>query len=80
MEHWLIVDITFLDVHLQLWMLLVTAIMSLWFVYVLGDPVAFAPPIEGNCFTAMAGFRRKEYRNERAIRPTDGQLVRAGEF
>jgi hypothetical protein len=34
MEHWLIVDITFLDVHLQLWMLLVTAIMSLWFVYV----------------------------------------------
>jgi hypothetical protein len=33
MEHWLIVDITFLDVHLQLW-LLVTAIMSLWFVYV----------------------------------------------
>ena len=37
----------------------------------LGDPVAFAPPIEGNCFTAMAGFRRKEYRNERAIRPTD---------
>ena len=27
MEHWLIVDITFLDVHLQLWMLLVTAII-----------------------------------------------------
>ena len=34
MEHRLIVDITFLDVHLQLWTLLVTAIMSLWFVYV----------------------------------------------
>jgi hypothetical protein len=34
MEHWLIADITFLDVHLQLWMLLVTVIMSLWFVYV----------------------------------------------
>ena len=67
MEHWLIVDITFLDVHLQLWMLLVTAVVCLR----LGDPVAFAPPIEGNCFTAMAGFRRKEYRNERAIRPTD---------
>ena len=34
MEHRLIVDIIFLDVHLQLWSLLVTAIMSLWFVYV----------------------------------------------
>ena len=34
MEHRLIVDIIFLDVHLQLWTLLVTAIMSLWFVYV----------------------------------------------
>jgi hypothetical protein len=34
MEHWLIADITFLDVHLQLCMLLVTGIMSLWFVYV----------------------------------------------
>jgi hypothetical protein len=34
MEHWLIADITFLDVHLQLCMLLVTGITSLWFVYV----------------------------------------------
>lgn len=34
MEQWLIADITFLDVHLQLGMLLVTGIISLWFVYV----------------------------------------------
>ena len=34
MEHWLIADITFLDAHLQLWMLLVIGIISLWFVYV----------------------------------------------
>jgi len=34
MTQWLIANITFLDVHLQLWMLLVTGIISLWFVYV----------------------------------------------
>jgi hypothetical protein len=78
MEHWLIADITFLDVHLQLCMLLVTGITSLWFVS-FGRPVAFAPPMEGNCIAVTAGSQRKEYRNER-IRPADGQLVRAGGF
>jgi hypothetical protein len=33
MEQWLIADITFLDA--QLWMLLATGIIALWFVYVL---------------------------------------------
>ena len=34
MGQWLIADMSLLDVHFQLWMLLVTGIMSLWFVYV----------------------------------------------
>ena len=34
MTQWLIADVAFLDVHLQLWMLLVTGIISLWFAYV----------------------------------------------
>ena len=34
MTQWLIADITCLDVHLQLWMLLVTGIILLWFAYV----------------------------------------------
>jgi hypothetical protein len=34
MAQWLIADITFLDVHLQLWMLVVTGIISAWFVCV----------------------------------------------
>jgi hypothetical protein len=34
MGQWLIADITFLDVHLQLWILLATGIIALWFVYV----------------------------------------------
>jgi hypothetical protein len=33
MERRLIADITFLDVHLQLWMLPATGIIALWFVY-----------------------------------------------
>ena len=59
----LIADITFLDVHLQLWMLLVTGIMSLVCLR-LGDPVAFAPPMEGNCIAVIAGFLSKECRNK----------------
>ena len=34
MAQWLIADISLLDVHVQLWMLLVTGIMLLWFIYV----------------------------------------------
>ena len=34
MAQWLIADISLLDVHLQVWMLLVIGIMLLWFVYV----------------------------------------------
>jgi hypothetical protein len=34
MGQWLIADISLLDTHLQLWMLLVTGIMLLWFFYV----------------------------------------------
>ena len=34
MEQWLIADISVSDIHLQLWMLLVTGIVVLWFLYV----------------------------------------------
>jgi hypothetical protein len=34
MAEWLIADVSLLGVHLQLWMLLVTGIMLVWFVYV----------------------------------------------
>ena len=34
MAQWLIADISLLDVHAHLWMLLVTGIILLWFVYV----------------------------------------------
>jgi hypothetical protein len=34
MGHWLIADISLLDAHLQLWMVLVTGIILLWFIYV----------------------------------------------
>jgi hypothetical protein len=34
MAQWLIADISLSDVHVQLWMLLVTGSMLLWFVYV----------------------------------------------
>jgi hypothetical protein len=34
MEQWLIADISLLDVHLQLWMLLVASFILLWFAYV----------------------------------------------
>jgi hypothetical protein len=33
MGEWLIADVSFLDVHLQLWMLLVTAIVLVWLMY-----------------------------------------------
>jgi hypothetical protein len=32
MEQWLIADITFMDVHMELWVLLATGIIALWFV------------------------------------------------
>ena len=31
---WLITDLSVSDVHVQLWMLLVTSIVLLWFLYV----------------------------------------------
>jgi hypothetical protein len=34
MGQWLIADVSLLDVHLQLWMLLVIGIMLLWIIYV----------------------------------------------
>ena len=34
MGQWLIADISLLDSHLQLWMLLVAGIILSWFVYV----------------------------------------------
>jgi hypothetical protein len=34
MGEWLITDISLLDVHFQVWMLLVTGIVLLWFLYV----------------------------------------------
>jgi hypothetical protein len=34
MAQWLIADISLSDVHMQLWMLLVTGLILLWFVYV----------------------------------------------
>jgi hypothetical protein len=33
MGEWLIADVSLLDVHLQLWMLLVTAIVLVWLMY-----------------------------------------------
>ena len=33
MGQWLIADVSLLDVHLQLWMLLVIGIMLLWIIY-----------------------------------------------
>jgi hypothetical protein len=34
MGQWLIADVSLLDVHLQLWILLVFGIMLLWIIYV----------------------------------------------
>ena len=34
MGQWLIADVSLLDIHLQLWMLLVTGVMLLWIIYV----------------------------------------------
>jgi hypothetical protein len=34
MGQWLIADLSVSDVHFQLWMLLVTGFILLWFVYV----------------------------------------------
>ena len=34
MGHWLIADLSVSDVHFQLWMLLVSTVILLWFVYV----------------------------------------------
>ncbi len=34
MGEWLIADVALLDVHVQLWMLLVTGVVLLWFLYV----------------------------------------------
>jgi hypothetical protein len=34
MGQWLIADVSLLDIHLQLWMLLVNGIMLLWIIYV----------------------------------------------
>jgi hypothetical protein len=34
MGQWLITDISLLDIHLQLWMLLVAGTILSWFVYV----------------------------------------------
>jgi hypothetical protein len=34
MGQWLIADVSLLDIHLQLWMLLVTGIMLLWIICV----------------------------------------------
>ena len=34
MRQWLIADVSFLDVHVQLWMVLVVMVFLLWFFYV----------------------------------------------
>jgi hypothetical protein len=34
MAEWLMADLSLFDVHLQLWMLLVTSVLLVWFVYV----------------------------------------------
>jgi hypothetical protein len=34
MRQWLIADFSFLDVHVQLWMVLVLMVFLLWFFYV----------------------------------------------
>ena len=34
MAEWFIADLPLFDVHLQVWMLLVTSVMLIWFVYV----------------------------------------------
>jgi hypothetical protein len=34
MGQWLIADLSFLDVHVQLWMMLVTVVILLWLFYV----------------------------------------------
>jgi hypothetical protein len=34
MGQWLITDISVMDVHVQLWMVLVTAILLVWLVFV----------------------------------------------
>jgi hypothetical protein len=34
MGQWLIADVSFLDVHVQLWMVLVVMVFLLWFFYV----------------------------------------------
>ena len=34
MGEWLVADVSLLDVHVQLWMLLVTGAILLWFLYV----------------------------------------------
>jgi hypothetical protein len=33
MRQWLVTDLSFFDIHFQLWMLLVTAVVVIWFLY-----------------------------------------------
>jgi hypothetical protein len=34
MREWLVADLSVMDVHFQLWMVLVTAILLVWFLFV----------------------------------------------
>ncbi len=34
MAEWLTADVPLFDIHLQVWMLLVTGVMLIWFIYV----------------------------------------------
>ena len=40
MGQWLIADVPFLDVHVQLWMVLVVMVVLLWFFLRVGNPEA----------------------------------------
>jgi hypothetical protein len=41
MGQWLIADVSFLDIHLQLWMLLVAGVVLLWVSLCLGNMIIF---------------------------------------
>jgi hypothetical protein len=58
MAQWLIADISLLDVHAHLWMLPVTGIISLWFLFSLGDAVTPVEAVAKNMRGELAQARR----------------------
>ena len=74
MGQWLIEDLSVSDVHFQPWMLLVTGIVLLWFLYVWATPIARSPrllPLPCACLTGYYGSFELRGANESVSRVSD---------